>query len=214
MQQLQPLRPHLQSQRGRACEVTAGPPQARDQSEVDWITRYKENDWNCLGRGLCRQNRRGSWRNNDRHLAMNKIRGQCRQIVVAALDPAIFDRDILAFDKSGRFQAQAECAQPVCVQVGRVAAHKPNSRQLARLLRARRERPRNVRRRRTTEQRYELAAFHLRVHSITSSARASTVAGTSRPSALAVFRLITSSYLVGACTGRSAGFSPLRMRST
>jgi NADH-quinone oxidoreductase subunit D len=35
-----------------------------------------------------------------------------------------------------------------------------------------------------------------------------------RPSALAVFKLITSSNLVGACTGRSAGFSPLRMRST
>src|SRR5262245_66041940 len=50
-------------------------------------------------------------------------------------------------------------------------------------------------------------------HSITSSARASSVGGTSRPSALAVFRLTTSSYLVGACTGRSAGFSPLRMRS-
>ena len=52
------------------------------------------------------------------------------------------------------------------------------------------------------------------LHSITSSARASSVGGTSRPSALAVLRLITSSYLVGACTGRSAGFSPLRMRST
>ena len=39
-------------------------------------------------------------------------------------------------------------------------------------------------------------------------------AARSRPSALAVLRLITSSYLVGACTGRSAGFSPLRMRST
>src|SRR5262245_659251 len=51
-------------------------------------------------------------------------------------------------------------------------------------------------------------------HSITSSARASSVGGTSRPSALAVLRLIASSYLVGACTGRSAGFSPLRMRST
>ena len=38
--------------------------------------------------------------------------------------------------------------------------------------------------------------------------------GMVRPSALAVLRLITSSYLVGACTGRSAGFSPLRMRST
>ena len=75
------------------------------------------------------------------------------------------------------------------------------------LLRARRERPR---RRRTAEQRDELAPLH----SITSSARASSVGGTSRPSALAVLRLITSSYLVGACTGRSAGFSPLRMRST
>ena len=40
------------------------------------------------------------------------------------------------------------------------------------------------------------------------------VGGTTRPSALAVLRLITSSYLVGACTGRSAGFSPFRMRST
>src|SRR5215813_14274775 len=50
-------------------------------------------------------------------------------------------------------------------------------------------------------------------HSITSSARASTEAGTSMPNAFAVLRLITSSYFVGACTGRSAGFSPLRMRS-
>jgi len=32
------------------------------------------------------------------------------------------------------------------------------------------------------------------------------------PSTLAVLRLTTSWYLVGACTGRSAGFSPLRMR--
>ena len=38
--------------------------------------------------------------------------------------------------------------------------------------------------------------------------------GTSRPSALAVLRLITGSNFVGACTGRSAGLSPLRMRST
>ena len=51
-------------------------------------------------------------------------------------------------------------------------------------------------------------------YSITSSARARSVAGTSRPSDLAVLRLITNSYLVGACTGRSAGFWPLRMQST
>ena len=51
-------------------------------------------------------------------------------------------------------------------------------------------------------------------HSITSSARASNVGGTSKPIALAVFRLITSSNLVGACTGRSPALAPLRMRST
>src|SRR5262249_49572579 len=74
------------------------------------------------------------------------------------------------------------------------------------LLRTRRERPR----RRTAEQRDELAPLH----SLTSLATESSVGGIVRPSALAVLRLITSSYLVGACTGRSAGFSPLRMRST
>src|SRR5262249_32068424 len=54
--------------------------------------------------------------------------------------------------------------------------------------------------RRTAEQRKEGAAFHVCAHSITSSAVASSVGGTSRPSAFAVLRLITSSYLVGACT--------------
>jgi hypothetical protein len=52
------------------------------------------------------------------------------------------------------------------------------------------------------------------VHSITSSARASREGGIVMPSAFAVLRLITNSYLVGACTGSSAGFSPLRTRST
>src|SRR5262249_43800502 len=51
-------------------------------------------------------------------------------------------------------------------------------------------------------------------YSITSSTRVSSDDGTVRSSALAVFRLITSSNLVAACTGKSAGFSPLRMRST
>src|SRR5262249_57727814 len=44
-------------------------------------------------------------------------------------------------------------------------------------------------------------------HSITSSARASTDEGRSRPRALAVFRLIAGFYLVGACTGRAAPLS-------
>ena len=35
--------------------------------------------------------------------------------------------------------------------------------------------------------------------------------GVVKPSALAVFRLMTSSNVVGCCIGRSAGFSPLRI---
>jgi hypothetical protein len=49
-------------------------------------------------------------------------------------------------------------------------------------------------------------------YSITSSALARSEGGTAMPSALAVLRLITSSIFVGRTTGKSAGFSPLRIR--
>src|SRR5262249_6388054 len=75
-----------------------------------------------------------------------------------------------------------------------------------RLLRARRERPC----RRAAEQRDEVVALH----SITLSAVASNVCGTSRPSALAALRLIVNSNLVGCTTGRSAGCAPLRILPT
>src|ERR1700747_1183664 len=62
--------------------------------------------------------------------------------------------------------------------------------------------------------RLDRTSFAWRTHSITSSARPSSVGGTSMPSAFAALRLMTNSYLVGTCTGRSAGFSPLSTRST
>src|SRR5262245_18850263 len=76
------------------------------------------------------------------------------------------------------------------------------------LLCARRDRPRH----RAAEQRDELATLY--THSITSSARASSVGGTSRPSALAVVRLMTRSNLVDCSIGRSAGLVPRRILST
>src|SRR5215510_10089072 len=51
-------------------------------------------------------------------------------------------------------------------------------------------------------------------YSITSSARASSVGGTSMPSVLAVCRLIRNSNRVARMIGKSAGFSPLRTRPT
>ena len=49
-------------------------------------------------------------------------------------------------------------------------------------------------------------------YSMTSSARARIDGGTVSPSAFTVLRLTTSSKVVGCRTGRSAGFSPLRIR--
>ena len=52
------------------------------------------------------------------------------------------------------------------------------------------------------------------LHSITLSALASTISGTEIPRALAVLRLMFSSYLFGRSTGKSAALSPLSNLST
>src|SRR5262249_52472408 len=113
----------------------------------------------------------------------------------AALDPAEFAQPL---HKSGN---------PPVHGYRRARAQEPDGWWL-RLLRARRERPC---RRRAAEQRSDEIAPP---HSITSSARASSVGGTSRPSALAVVRLTTKSNLVGCSTGMSPGFAPRKILST
>src|SRR5262245_55386959 len=52
------------------------------------------------------------------------------------------------------------------------------------------------------------------IHSITSSARARSAGGKVTARALAVFRFMTSSNLVGCSIGRSAGLAPLKILST
>src|SRR5262249_57241012 len=84
----------------------------------------------------------------------------------------------------------------------RCHAEESDPRYFARLLRARRERPRDGR---AAKERYELPPPH---YSITSSARWWRNQGTSSPSALAVLRLITRSNFVGCRPGRSAGLPP------
>jgi hypothetical protein len=57
------------------------------------------------------------------------------------------------------------------------------------------------------------AKTDIALHSITSSARASSVGVISTPIAFAVLRFMTSSNAVGACTGSSAALAPSNMRS-
>src|SRR4030095_6311537 len=107
----------------------------------------------------------------------------------------------------GAFGSAERCHAVLTLRiVGRVRHEHADAPHPLALLRARRQRPRD---RRAAEQRDELAPLH----SITSSARASSVGGTSMPRALAVLRLIVSRYLEACSTGRSAGLDPFRILS-
>src|SRR5262245_10230739 len=123
---------------------------------------------------------------------------------------AIINPHIVAVGPAQLLQSLLECREAyldVLIVRGQARKH-PDPPHPLPLLRARGKRPRG--RRHAAEQRHERAALH---HSITSSARASSVAGTSRSSALAVLRLITNSNLVGSCTGSSPAVAPRKMRS-
>src|SRR5215831_419210 len=111
--------------------------------------------------------------------------------VVPALRPAHVDIYVAVFDPAKFAEPRGEGGEPHAGRRLRAGAEEPNSHGLAALLRTRRERPRG---RRAAEQRDEVAALH----SITSSARASSGNAMETPSTLAVLRLITSSYFVGA----------------
>src|SRR5262249_7288808 len=156
-------------------------------------------------RCLDRECRGGGDRGDRCHPTVNQIGCQHWQLVVSSLCPAVFNPQILTLDVAGLFQALAERRRVVCERLRRATMQKPNHRHRA-LLRTRRERPS----RHATEQTDELASLH----SMTSSARASSVAGTSRPSALAVVRLMTRSNLVGCSTGMSAGLAPRKILLT
>jgi hypothetical protein len=138
-----------------------------------------------------------------RHPTANEVGRESRKAIVLTFCPAILDFNVLTFAVAAFLEAAVECRDDVGGLGRRSAAEEPNSRH-RRLLRARPERPRC----RTAEQRDECAPLH----SITSSAVASSACSTLRPRTFAVCRLMTNSNLAARITGSSAAFSPLRMR--
>src|SRR5262249_47452893 len=119
------------------------------------------------------------------------------QSIVLLLRPTVFDRDALTLAVAGFQKTLSKSRQPRSKTLGRPGTEITDYRQRT-LLRARRQRPKKRRRRRrAADERDERAASH----SITSSARASRFGGTSRPSTLAAWALITSSILVDCTTG-------------
>src|SRR5262245_56401529 len=142
--------------------------------------------------------------------AAYEIGHQFRNSGKVVLCPAVFNCYVLTLDVAGFTQSFAERCQQTRHRLWRIRMDISDDGN-GWLPRARRERPKKRRRDRgAADKRDELAALH----SITLSARRTRPAGTSCPIALAVFRLITSSNVVGCSTGRSAGFAPLRILAT
>src|SRR5262249_7582541 len=118
---------------------------------------------------------------NDIDFKSDELASELDGPIAAPLRPAILDDEVATLGPAEFAQPLQKSSDPTALGCGhRYRAQEPDGGQLARLLRPRREWPRD----RAAERRDELAACH----SITSSARASTFDGTVIPSALAVVR--------------------------
>src|SRR5262249_18948906 len=155
---------------------------------------------------LCGDERWSVMHENDIDLQPDELGRELGEAFAASLRPAILNRDGATFYPAEFAQSLEESGRQLVLRRRCGRPQEPDGRQLAGLLRARHERPRGSR---AAKQRDELAA----PHSITSSARASNVAGRSSPSAFAVVRLMVRSNLVGCSTGMSAGLAPRRTLS-
>src|SRR5258708_214111 len=204
VQQLYALGLQRRREKAHARHVAAWSVEAGNEAELDRVVAHLENNRNRRGRRLGRECGSGALRSNYCYLTADEIGRKCQQPVILACGPAVFDPDVLALDISAVGQTLPECRDNRRIVAKRPAVEEPDHRH-RRLLPARRERPCHGC---TAKKRDELAP----PHSITSSARASSLSGIVMPSALAVLRLMTRSNFVGCTTGRSPGLAPLRIR--
>src|SRR6516225_4200078 len=205
MQEPQSFGHHFIGKEINASGVAARPGEVDDKTKLNRVFTDTEDDRDACCRSFGCKRGCCANRGDHGHLSADQVGHQCRQAIVLGLQPVVLDRHVLAFDVAGFVEAFAKRGRIARVGLGRPVSDKPNHWH-RRLLRARRKRPRS----RSTEQRDELAPPH---YSITSSAISRKSRVIVKPSALAAFRLMTSSNLVGCCTGNSAGLAPLRTLS-
>jgi len=101
-----------------ACDVSAGLVQAGNESKLNWIGTNVKDNRNCGGRSFGRNgSRRAPERNDHADLPASQIGGQPLQLIVVALRPTIFDRQIQTFGIASFLQAVPERAPTVYVLV-------------------------------------------------------------------------------------------------
>src|SRR5947209_556950 len=175
-------------------DVCARPRQAGHIARAQRIADRRHDDGDGAARFAGGLDRLGRIRDDHVDVCLNKLGGERGQPLGFGGGETTFECDILPLGPAPILQPLFQCAEatlPFRIVRGKALQQSDPPHALA-LLRTRRERPR---RGRAAEKRDELATT---AHSITSSARASSVGGTSRPSPLAVLRFMTSSNFVGA----------------
>src|SRR5215472_16843940 len=201
LEELHSLVGHFRAEDGIASHVCARPRQARHESRPHGIANRDHHNRNRRGRFPGGSSCGATVADDDIDRKACEIPRDRGEPIGLPLGRPIFEDNIPAFDVTKVAQFLPEVIPDWCI------IDDADERSLRRsMLRARRERPSSN----TAEKRDEIAPPD---HSITSSAIESMSCETLRPSALAVLRLMTSSIFVTCCTGRSAGFSPLRIRT-
>src|SRR5262249_33727432 len=175
-----------------ASRIAARPGETGDQAQLDRVFADAEHDRDRRGRGLGRKRGRlalGCGNHGD--ATADEIGHERWQAIILALQPVVLDHHVLVLNVAGFVEAFAEGSARTRGILGRPSTDKADDRHRWLLCaHPRRKRPSS---RYTAEQSDELAAFH----SITSSARASSLSEIWRPSTLAAFRLMASSNFVG-----------------
>src|SRR5262245_30147187 len=209
LQRFQPFPAHREFKIEEAGDVPARSRQIGDEAAAERIDDVYEQDWDGVRFLHERGYRRRGYADKEIGLEIDELPSECAHLSGPASAPTKFDADVAAFRPAQLLQPLLQsCNATLRLRIvcGVSAQHRDPPYPVRRLRRrsARRKQPSSH----TAEKHDERAPLH----SITSSARPSSIGGTMRPIVLAVFRLITSSNLVGCWTGRSAGFSPMSMR--
>ena len=141
MQQPQALACHFLGESIDAGRIAAGPAEICNKAKPDRIFGNSERDRD----GRCRRLRGkrcddAAWRRDDRHLSFDEISHHRRQMIGAALQPVILDRNVFAFDQAGFAKTLAECVRTALEALCRTGVDEANDRQ-CRLLGAQRKRP-------------------------------------------------------------------------
>src|SRR5262249_291690 len=151
------------------------------------------DNWDGSSCSLGSEGRSVTARHDHGNRPCDEISRQPRQSVISTLRPAVFDRNVLAFNKASLIEALTEGCQQGSRIAGGGIPEKSNRRKP--LLRARNHRPRRC----AAEPRDELAP----VHSMTSFALRRIGVGSSMPMAFAVLRFTAKSNRLGCSIGMS-----------